>query len=152
MFNGVLPLESNTMNYALDPSSAARGRQRLWIALLWMLQLAFAAYYSLLPAVKLGEMPGSDKLWHLGGYLILALPIPFLWSARRKVCVAGVLLALYGVVLEFAQQYVPGRAFEAADMLANSTGVACGIALAAWLRKPLFALRWSHATDSSNPR
>lgn len=134
------------------PSSAARGRQRLWIALLWTMQLALAAYYSLLPAAKLGEMPGSDKLWHLSGYLILALPIPFLWTAWRKVCVTGVLLTLYGVVLEFAQRYVPGRGFEVADMLANSTGVACGIALATWLRKPLFAFRWNTAADSSNPR
>ena len=140
------------MSSVLEPSPALQGRQRHWVALLWTLQLLITAYYSTLPAARLGVMPGSDKLWHLSGYLILALPIPLFWIGWRKVCAAGGLLALYGVGLEFVQRYVPGRGFELADMLANSTGVACGAALAAWLRSVFIAFRWNAVPDSNSPR
>lgn len=140
------------MSSVLEPSPALQGRQRHWVALLWTLQLLITAYYSALPAAKLGVMPGSDKLWHLSGYLILALPIPLFWTGWRKVCAAGILLALYGVGLEFVQRYVPGRGFELADMLANSTGVLCGIVLATRLRGPLLAFRWNPAANPENSR
>lgn len=140
------------MRSILDLPIAGRDRHRRWIAFVWIVQIALAAYFSLLPAAKLGTMPGSDKAWHLGGYLILALPIPFLWNGKLKVCAAAILLALYGAGLEIAQQYVPGRSFELADMLANSAGVVCGAALAAWLRGAFFAFRWNAVPDSNSPR
>lgn len=150
--NGGLPLESKTMSAVFDPPVAVPYRRRLLIAFVWIVQLLLAAYYSLLPATKLGEMPGSDKLWHLGGYLVLALPIPLLWSKGRQIFAAAFLLALYGIGLEFAQQYVPGRSFEVADMLANSTGVGCGLALSLWLRGQFLAYRWNAVTGSNPPR
>ncbi len=140
------------MRSILDLSAAGWDRHRRWIALVWIVQIVLAAYFSLLPAAKLGAMPGSDKAWHFGSYLILALPIPFLWNGKTRLYTAAVLLALYGAGLEVAQQYVPGRSFELADMLANSTGVACGAALAAWLRSVFFAFRWNAVPDSNSTR
>ncbi|MDZ7638901.1 MAG: VanZ family protein [Bryobacterales bacterium] len=122
------------------------------LGLVWIAQLGIAAYFSLLPAVRLAGMPGSDKLWHLGGYLALALPIPFIWGSRRRVLAVGLLLALYGVGLEFAQEYVPGRSFELSDMFANSAGVVCGIALAVWLRSAILSRRWSLVPGSPSLR
>ena len=134
----------------LNPSATPTGRQRLLIAMVWMVQIAIAAYYSLLPSVQLGDMPGSDKLWHLAGYLILALPISFLWDSWGAIFVAGVFLALFGVSLEFAQKYVPGRSFEMSDMLANSPGIVFGITFSRWLCRPLFARRWNLTVNPWN--
>ena len=138
------------MSSMLNPSAKATGRQRLLIAMVWMVQIGIAAYYSLLPSAQLGDMPGSDKLWHLTGYLILALPISFLWDEWGAIFVAGVSLALFGVGLEFAQKYVPGRSLEISDMLANSAGVVFGIMFARWLCKPLLARRWNLTVNPSN--
>jgi VanZ family protein len=112
-----------------------------------MFQLGVSTYYSLMPAIRLGTVHGSDKLWHLAGYLLLALPIPFLWDSRRSIVPIGFLLALYGVALEFGQAYVPGRSFELADMAANTAGVALGLVLSVRLRGPLLARRWKLASD-----
>lgn len=114
----------------------------------WLAELAVATYYSLLPATRLGAVPGSDKLWHWAGYLLLALPIPFLVGGRTRVWAAGAVLVAYGIALEFAQEFVPGRSFEVADMVANSAGVLSGAMAGWWLRGALPWMRlWRAATE-----
>lgn len=94
---------------------------------LWLLELGAAAYYSLLPAAQLGGIPGSDKVWHCAGYAMLAVPLPLLFRKPRLLWFAALGLIAFGVLLEFCQEYVPGRSFELADMLANSAGVIAAV-------------------------
>lgn len=105
----------------------SRGRRLL--VLVWLMGLAIATYFSLLPGSRLGTMPGSDKLWHGFGYLLLAVPIPILSARRGWLVSAGMGLALYGIALEFGQELVPGRSYEVADMIANSAGVLSGVVM-----------------------
>lgn len=109
-------------------------RSRMLLFGAWLVELAVATSYSLMPAARLGVVPGSDKVWHWGGYLVLALPIPFLFRGRQKVWAAAAALVAYGIVLEFGQDFVPGRSFEVADMLANTAGVLSGTMAGVWLR------------------
>lgn len=93
------------------------------LLVLWLFGLGVAAYYSLMPAAKLGHVPGSDKAWHCMGYAILAAPLPLLFRNVRLLCIVSAGLIVFGILLEFGQEFVPGRSFEVADMLANSAGV-----------------------------
>jgi VanZ family protein len=123
-------------------------RTRMLLLGVWLVELAVATYYCLMPAARLGTVPGSDKLWHWGGYLLLALPIPFLVGARARVWAAGAALVAYGVALEFAQEFVPGRSFELADMVANSAGVLSGTIAGLWLRGVMPAIGpWRTAVE-----
>lgn len=72
----------------------------------------------------------GDKIAHFVGYSLL-----FLWFAQIYQRVAQLKLALalilLGISVEFAQGFTGYRAFEYADMLANTTGVIIGWILAA---------------------
>ena len=71
----------------------------------------------------------SDKVVHCLGYAFLALVPPLIVSTMRRVLGAVLGLALLGLLLEFAQQLVPGRTCDMADFLANDVGLALGTTL-----------------------
>ena len=122
-------------------------RYRTPLLILWGAGLLVTGYFSLLPGKTLGTIPGSDKLWHCGGYLLMALPVSFLCrSTARRIQVAAALIA-YGILLEFLQGFVPGRSVEGADVLANSAGVILGIGLPELLRSLPFGRPLKVGTD-----
>ena len=77
--------------------------------------------------------------------LSLDLSVPFFYSvnkpkyARIALAVAFLML-LFGIGLEYAQDFVPGRFFSVADMAANSIGVVLGVFFGRYL-KPRFWMR-----------
>ncbi len=73
----------------------------------------------------------SDKVEHFVAYYLLAI-LPAL-CVRRTVFgfLAGGLMSVYGVVLEYAQTLTPDRTFDYADMKMNAAGVLCGLITAA---------------------
>lgn len=116
-----------------------RERERWWLRGAWLSGCALVAAGSLLPAeaapvLWLTRFLG-DKVLHFGAYAVLAL-LPVLRESRRwaVVCI-GIVLAL-GVALEGAQQFVAGRFSEAADLAANTVGVALGATLGLVFRGP----------------
>jgi VanZ family protein len=74
-----------------------------------------------------------SALFHVVAYALLTAGAVCRYPSRACVAVSGVLL--FGVVLETAQLFVPGRYFGFVDMLANASGVAAGIGFA-------MATRW----------
>ena len=72
----------------------------------------------------------GDKIAHLLGYALL-----FLWFAqiyqRATHLKLAILLIVLGVLVEIAQGFTGYRAFEFADMLANTSGVIIGWLIAA---------------------
>ena len=85
--------------------------------------VAFLAAGSLTPGHYLPAHPMKDKLLHFAGYgVVSTLAMLAVRSPRRQlVCLAS--LSGLGLALEFGQMFVPGRAFEMADMAANGMGV-----------------------------
>ena len=75
-----------------------------------------------------------QKLMHLLLYAVLT----FLWawtlealeSVKVRFAVAALLAASFGVVMELAQTYVPGRFGTLTDALLNGAGAALGLLLA----------------------
>jgi len=102
---------------------------RRWLRYSWLAALLSTAVVSLLPASRLVNLQGSDKVWHGGWYMLLALPVCFIFPPTRQSLTATGALAIYGALIEAAQMLVPGRSCEWGDMLANSTGAAFGFLL-----------------------
>lgn len=70
-----------------------------------------------------------DKLEHIAGYLVLAAMARALFATRVALAGAGIALVALGIGLEFAQgQLTTTREADAWDALANTTGVALGLA------------------------
>ncbi len=96
----------------------------------------------------LSPFPGSDKLAHGGWFFLLALLAwraareGEAWPRRRRVVGLLVGAALWAVSDEWHQSFVPGRAVEAADLLADVAGATLALALA---EGALFARRLPRA-------
>jgi len=118
-------------------------RRRLFsrsMKIVWVLSIAVVAYLSLSPRIDLPfGFKGIDKVYHSLAYLWLAV-IPFLGFHSFKIALAGALLMIpFGIGLEYAQDYVHGRFFSVADMVANGTGVILGMTLGKYLKSWSFA-------------
>ena len=84
-----------------------------------LLRLLFG---SLLPPRDVPVQGVNDKLLHFAAYALVGVlaTLAFDRTNHRVRCL--ILLTLLGVVLEFGQMIVPGRAFDVADMAANGCG------------------------------
>jgi VanZ family protein len=109
-------------------------RRRLSAAVLWLLLAAYLAGIYVLSAGPRGGPAHVDKLLHLLAYAGLALVA---WGAFRTITrngfLAGVgafLLATgYGALDEWHQSFVPGRASDVRDWLADTAGAAVVLGL-----------------------
>lgn len=106
-------------------------RPRLWLGL-WWCAIGVVVVGSLLPAMLLPVVPaGGDKAEHLLGYALLAAIAVQLFATRAALARTAAGLALLGVALELAQGGLTStRTMDAADALANTAGVALGMATA----------------------
>ncbi|SNZ15164.1 VanZ like family protein [Natronoarchaeum philippinense] len=106
----------------------------------WALVVAAATvifYASVLAAPPAGPETGPigfDKFYHAGGYFGLGLAVAYaVLDAERPLAVRlAVVFAVpvaYGVGIEVAQGFVPERALDPIDALANAVGGAAACAL-----------------------
>ena len=103
--------------------------QRYWITHTIVI-LAAISMLSLWPDLPIA--PGSDKIHHLISYAALAFPT----ALRRPRLWRSVILffVTYSGFIELVQPFV-NRHGEWLDMLANTTGVGCGIFMAEMARQ-----------------
>lgn len=102
---------------------------------LWLAILLITTVGALLPKMSPpGEHFGFDKILHAFFFLLLA-SLPLYGVPERK---TALLLALsvapYGYLLEFAQKMVPGREFNAHDLIANNLGALVGLCVGCIVR------------------
>ncbi len=92
---------------------------------------AFIIYAAAIAYVSLRPMDGVsvgswDKLAHLlmyGVFAVLAYRVTRQSPGFLYLCLG---IVAYGALMEFGQSFTPGRMMSAADMLANTLGVALG--------------------------
>lgn len=72
----------------------------------------------------------ADKLEHALTYCLLMLWFAQVYQLRKQRFTIALALVTMGVTMEFLQGMTGYRSFEYADMLANATGVALGLAWA----------------------
>lgn len=110
-------------------------RQTL-ILVLWTILTGCVIIGSLAPATSplmaaAGRLRINDKVLHFFAYLALSfLPVIGFAESRRGL-LAGASMFLLGIFMEAGQHFVPGRAVEFGDVLADAAGIACGLLLAA---------------------
>ena len=117
--------------------------QKIWAGLC---QLQFLILLIMFAFLGLAKAPGdyipvfNDKLMHSGGYFVAAFSISFAYPAVKFVW-RSLFLISYSLLIEIAQHFDPPRSFDLLDLLANSTGVICGL-VGVWLmikKIPLFS-------------
>ena len=106
----------------------------LWAPVLFYMASIF--YASSLPEVTLP--PGGDKPWHLIGYTGFGVVVARAFAGgffRRMAGSAAAVAMAFGIAYaasdELHQMFVPGRSAEAADLVADASGVIIGTA-ACW--------------------
>ena len=116
-------------------------------ARIWLLPLGWALLIFALSSIPGAAFPASkllsyDKLVHAGVYAVLGF-LCFLALARASlqktgvlVLVAGAIATLYGITDEIHQMFVPGRAADVRDVLADAVGGFLGALTASYLPWP----------------
>jgi len=100
--------------------------------------LAMALARDLGPLEDVSLVPQQDKLYHFVEYLVLAALIAFAlvrtgrWVPLERFLLTVSLSALYGLLLEALQAFVPGRSASALDAVADTLGAIAGAALLLW--------------------
>ena len=79
---------------------------------------------------------GTDKLAHFGAYAVLGALLAHAHASLRWTAWAAVVVGLlYALSDEYHQSFVPGRAADPADWVADALGVIAAVALHSWLRR-----------------
>lgn len=117
------------------------GTRRVWTRLALAAYVAALALVSLLPSGSQAPggwdasiSPGLQNLLHVPAYTALVLLAAWAVPAARRgpvLALLAVACCAYGVALEFAQGYIPGRTGTATDALLNAAGAVLGL-LAFW--------------------
>ena len=96
-------------------------------------------WLSLTPRDALPEIHMWDKPQHLMAYAVLAICGAVGFLGRRPWLIVGVGLIVLGCGLEVAQAAVPGRDSSIGDAVANTAGIALGLA-AVWIGNRLVGM------------
>jgi VanZ family protein len=97
------------------------------VFLLWLVVLAAVCVESLIPY---GSLPSERFPTGLVARVVVFFLLAFLpmydFPRLRNAIYAALSMALVGFALKYLQQSIPGRHYEAADMVANNVGVMLG--------------------------
>ncbi len=111
-------------------------RHRRGLKSLWALGTLIIIILSLLPKdMMIPEPPVSDKIGHFLAYGAVTWVGAMAASTLKRQVNLGLTMLALGILLEFAQAFVPGRTPEMFDGLANMFGVIAGLGLAYRLRR-----------------
>lgn len=112
------------------PPTHALRSPRAWRWLVLMLVL-LVCWFAFVPDPPQSVDTGWDKLNHVLAFGALSFSGWFAWGAPRRRMLGVVLGALmFGIFIEVVQTQIPGRSGEWPDLLADSVGIAIGIAMA----------------------
>jgi VanZ family protein len=131
-----VPAERPALTTPPEAEARSARRLRLWlpVALLACVQVGLSSLGDL-PSVG-PALPGADKLQHAAWFALLALfayragRVAEGWSRRRTVATVILAALAWGASDEWHQSFVPGRAVELADLVADVLGAALGATVA----------------------
>lgn len=112
--------------------------------------------YYLSDQPRLGIQPlfsGEDKLFHAAAYSVLGFlilgAIKPAWNgySRGQILLAAGLAAVYGVLDEFHQYFVPGRSADPFDAIADLAGGLLGVLLMVAITRSIQARHGGEASD-----
>ncbi|MEJ2116128.1 MAG: VanZ family protein [Gammaproteobacteria bacterium] len=94
-------------------------------------------WISAIVVLVLSSMPGTlnysvhnlDKLAHLLTFFSLSILLLFSYKFAKPFFTTASLMALFGLVIEILQRYVPNRVFSMTDFAADILGIALALIL-----------------------
>ena len=99
-----------------------------------LLLIVVVSYLALTPVPPPSIDFGWDKLNHVLAFGALGFSASLSCPVSRRVrLLLFFLLFGFGGLIEFLQQYVPGRCGEWVDLFADSVGIVLGAIIAAWV-------------------
>lgn len=104
-------------------------RFRLVSCLVWCLAWPGIAALLLTP-LPFALVSRTDLLGHLLLFAVMTAALITFARSRVQIVSLSILSIAYGIALECAQAYVPGRTFDVADAVANALGGMIGCTLA----------------------
>jgi len=105
-------------------------RRNAWLAL-WLFGVTALIVVCLLPSSDLPKLHVSDKIEHALAFALLAGSAVQLFERWRALLLVGLGLLALGIGIEFAQAlFTTTRAMEAADVVADTIGIAAGLVTA----------------------
>lgn len=103
---------------------------------IWVISVLLVIGLSLSPRLELPyNFNFADKLTHMLAYLWLGVLPFFSFHVDRPAVLAALSMVPLGILLEFGQQYIPGRCLSVGDMVANASGVLMGIWMGKWIKR-----------------
>lgn len=108
------------------------------VQVLFFTALAVVIFATVLPAPAMPvQVTWNDKILHFIAYFGLGLLGGAGWPERRRSLL--ILMPLFGLALEFIQGgFIPGRAFDWYDAVANAIGAYFGVMSSLLVRRLLF--------------
>lgn len=96
-----------------------------------------------LPGQDVPDMKISDKIEHFAAYGGLAVLLSFTFNFQRKIRLLAdhpfiftvFLIAVYGMLDELHQRFIPGRSCDIKDWIADVTGALLGMMVVLIIRK-----------------
>ena len=121
---------------ATTPAETKAAAARWPFAWLTAVLLVYVTWEALRPDPGGSSIDQLDKLLHFMAFSTLAVSSGLARSPGRggNRAIAAWLL-LYGVLIEIAQAYVPGREASWLDLMADAVGIAAGLGLGTRLRR-----------------
>ena len=107
----------------------------LWSKAASGLCLLFIVIYSLIPEVERVNTGLPGKFEHVLAYSATGLLLGLSIRSEKGPLLAAVNLTWIACLLEFLQQWAPGRHPRVSDAIVSAVAGALGAALAAWLRR-----------------
>lgn len=107
--------------------------------LLFVLLACVVAVGCLLPAAELPVFEASDKVQHFAAFIALGAIGALAFPGRRAMVWLAIALFAFGCLLEGLQLFVPSRQSSLGDVIANTLGIAVGIASGALALMLVFA-------------
>lgn len=113
--------------------------------LLTLIALIVVSYLAIQPSLIPMVDQANDKVKHVLAFATLAGGLSLFWGFRWWCVAAGLLL--YGIGIEVAQSFIPGRFASVWDVVADCVGIALGLLVAAAVKISMRFL----STASSKP-
>ena len=107
----------------------------LWTKAASGLCLLFISFYSLIPQTERVETGVPGKLEHVLAYSVTGFLLGLSFRSKKGPLLAVVILSSLASLLEFLQQWAPGRHPRVSDAIVGAGAGALGAVVAAGLRR-----------------
>ena len=103
--------------------------KQIYVKVLFWISAIVVLVLSSMPTTLNYTIHNLDKLAHLLTFFSLSILLLFAYKFAKPFFTSALLMALFGLMLELLQRYVPNRVFSMTDFAADILGIALALIL-----------------------